>query len=129
MVVGLGIDLVDQWRIQRAIERHGDRFVKRVFTDGEIAYCGDGKLSTQRYAARFAAKEAAVKALGTGFRAGIGMRDVEVVKDESGKPTIVFHRGAAEAAAVLGASRALLSITHSLKQAAAVVVLESEPGS
>jgi holo-[acyl-carrier protein] synthase len=124
VVIGLGLDLVDIWRVQRAIERHAERFTRRVFTDAEVAACRSGVNAAQRFAGRFAAKEAAAKALGTGFGRGVGMREIEIVNDALGKPELRLSGGAADRARELGVTKSLVTITHALKQAAAVVVLE-----
>jgi holo-[acyl-carrier protein] synthase len=125
MIVGTGIDIAEVPRIQQSIERFGDRFLLRIYTEGEIRYC-DGKANrAERYAARFAAKEAAMKALGTGWNHGVRWRDCEVVRLPGGRPTIKFHGKAAEFAAKLGVKNAALSISHTADQAIAQVILES----
>ena len=125
MIVGTGIDIAEVPRIAESINRFGERFIHRVFTEGEIRYC-DGKANRfERYAARFAAKEAAMKALGTGWNNGMRWRDVEVVREPGGRPTIKFHATAAEVAARLNAKNISLSITHTAEQAMASVILES----
>jgi|TARA_B100001094_G_C17733505_1_gene577742 holo-[acyl-carrier protein] synthase len=88
---GIGSDLIDIRRIDKTIARFGDRFKKRIFTDNEIKKCEKRKQSVSCYAKRFAAKEAAAKALGTGFRKGVYWRDIEIVNEPSGKPTLEFH--------------------------------------
>lgn len=123
--MGSGIDLCEVARIRQAMERHGDRFKQRVFTDAEIAYAERRLNRYERYAARFAAKEAGMKALGTGWRGGLGWRDIEVANLASGRPTLVFHRTAAAIASRLGVSNVALSITHTADQAMASVILES----
>jgi holo-[acyl-carrier protein] synthase len=125
MIVGTGIDIAEVPRIRQSIERFGDRFLQRVFTDGEIRYCDSKANRFERYAARFAAKEAAMKALGTGWNHGIRWRDCEVVRMPGGRPTIAFHGKAAQFAAKLGMKNAALSITHTAEQAFAQVILES----
>jgi holo-[acyl-carrier protein] synthase len=125
MIVGTGIDIAEVPRIRQSIERFGDRFLQRVFTDGEIRYCDSKANRFERYAARFAAKEAAMKALGTGWNHGIRWRDCEVVRMPGGRPTIAFHGKAAQFAAKLGMKNAALSITHTAEQALAQVILES----
>lgn len=124
MIVGSGIDLVEVPRIAAAIERFGERFVGRVFTPDEIRYCKSKANSVERFAARFAAKEAALKALGTGMSRGISWQQVEVRREPSGRPTIHFSGRAAEIAERLGARRAALSLTHTKLQAMAQVILE-----
>ena len=125
MIVGTGIDIAEVPRIAASIERFGDRFLRRVFTEGEIRYCESKANRAERYAARFAAKEAAMKALGTGWNNGVRWRDVEVCRQPGGRPTITFHGTAAEFAAKLGATRAALSLTHTAELAMAQVILES----
>src|ERR1700736_4658774 len=125
MIVGTGIDIAEVPRIAQALARHGDRFLHRVFTEGEIRYC-DGKANRfERYAARFAAKEAGMKALGTGWH-GVAWRDFEVVNLPSGRPTLNFHGKAAEIAGKLGVQRVALSLTHTKEQALAMVILEDK---
>lgn len=125
MIVGTGIDIAEVPRIRQAIERFGDRFLLRVFTEGEIRYCDAKANRVERYAARFAAKEAAMKALGTGWNHGVRWRDCEVVRQPGGRPTISFHGKAAEFAHRLGVKHAALSISHTSEQAIAQVILES----
>jgi holo-[acyl-carrier protein] synthase len=125
MIVGTGIDIAEVPRIAASIERFGDRFLRRVFTEGEIRYCESKANRAERYAARFAAKEAAMKALGTGWNHGVRWRDVEVCRQPGGRPTITFHGTAAEFAAKLGAARVALSLTHTAEHAIAQVILES----
>ena len=126
MIVGTGIDLCEVDRIQKAIESsHGMRFVERVYTPLEIAYAESKANKWERYAARFAAKEAGMKALGTGWRGGLGWRDLEVANLPSGRPTLRFYRKAAEIAARLSVSNISLSLTHTSEQATAFVILES----
>src|SRR2546421_11407869 len=125
MIVGSGIDIAEVPRIAQAIVRFGERFVRRVFTDGEIRYCDSKANRVERYAARFAAKEAAMKALGTGWNHGVRWRDCEVVRMPGGRPTMTFHGRAGEFAARLGAKNAALSLSHTAEQAIAQVILES----
>jgi len=125
MIVGTGIDIAEVARIRQSIERFGERFLQRVFTAGEIRYCDSKANRFERYAARFAAKEAAMKALGTGWNHGISWRDCEVVRQPGGRPTIAFDGKAAEFAAKLGVKNAALSLTHTAEQAIAQVILES----
>src|SRR5271166_1741886 len=96
MIVGTGIDIAEVDRIRHSIERFGRRFIERVFTEAEIRYCESKANKVERYAARFAAKEAAMKAIGTGWSHGVTWRDVEVRRMPGGRPTIAFHRRAAE---------------------------------
>lgn len=125
MIVGTGIDITEVPRIAESIKRFGERFINRVFTEGEIRYCDSKANRFERYAARFAAKEAAMKALGTGWNNGVRWRDVEVVREPGRRPTIKFHARAAEVAARLKAKNISLSITHTAEQAMASVILES----
>ena len=125
MIVGTGIDIAEVPRVAQALERFGDRFLHRIFTAGEIRYCDSKANRVERYAARFAAKEAAMKALGTGWNHGVRWRDCEVVRAPGGRPTIVFHGKAGEFAAKLGVKNAALSLTHTSQQAFAQVILEA----
>jgi holo-[acyl-carrier protein] synthase len=125
MIVGTGIDIAEVPRIAESINRFGERFIHRVFTEGEIRYCDTKGNRFERYAARFAAKEAAMKALGTGWNNGVRWRDVEVVREPGQRPTIKFHAKAAEVAARLKTKNISLSITHTAQQAMASVILES----
>ena len=124
MIVGSGVDLCEVARIRDAIGRHGRRFLERVYTEREIAYAERTANRYERYAARFAAKEAGMKALGTGWRGGVGWRDFEVTNLPSGRPTLQFHGKAAEYAQKLGVENISLSITHTSAQAMALVILE-----
>jgi holo-[acyl-carrier protein] synthase len=125
MIVGTGVDIAEVPRIGQSIARFGDRFLQRIFTAGEIRYCDSKANRVERYAARFAAKEAAMKALGTGWSHGVRWRDCEVVRLPGGRPTIKFHGKAGEIAAGLGVKNAALSLSHTTEQAIAQVILES----
>jgi holo-[acyl-carrier protein] synthase len=125
MIVGTGIDIAEVPRIGEAMERFGQRFLDRIFTAGEQRYCDSKANRVERYAARFAAKEAAMKALGTGWNHGVRWRDCEVVRLPGGRPTISFHGKAGEVAAKLGVKNAALSISHTQEQAIAQVILEN----
>jgi holo-[acyl-carrier protein] synthase len=125
MIVGTGIDIAEVPRIGQSIARFGDRFLQRIYTAGEIRYCDSKANRAERYAARFAAKEAAMKALGTGWSHGVRWRDCEVVRLPGGCPTITFHGKAGEIAARLGIKHAALSLSHTAEQAIAQVILES----
>src|SRR5271168_1451906 len=103
MIVGTGIDIAEVPRIAAAISRFGERFLRRIFTPGEIRYCESKANRVERYAARFAAKEAGMKAIGTGWNHGVAWQDIEVSREPGGRPTLTFHRKAAEFAAKLGA--------------------------
>jgi len=124
LIVGTGVDLAEVERIQHSIERYGERFVKRVYTPGEIAYVERKANKYERYAARFAAKEAGMKAIGTGWRRGVRWQDFEVANLPSGKPTLRLHGVAAEVAARLGVKHISLSMTHTAQQGMAFVILE-----
>ena len=125
MIVGTGIDMAEVHRIGQAMERFGARFLHRVFTEGERRYCDSKANRVERYAARFAAKEAAMKALGTGWSRGVRWRDIEVCRQPGGRPTISFHGKAAEVASKLGAVHVALSLSHTVEQAIAQVILEN----
>jgi holo-[acyl-carrier protein] synthase len=125
MIVGTGIDIAEVPRIEASIARFGDRFVRRIFTEAEIHYCESKANRIERYAARFAAKEAAMKAIGTGWNHGVTWRDVEVSRQPGGRPSIVFHGKAAEFAAKLGAVHVALSLSHTKEYAIAQVILEN----
>jgi holo-[acyl-carrier protein] synthase len=125
MIVGTGIDIAEVDRIAASIDRFGRRFLDRVFTADEIRYCESKANKAERYAGRFAAKEAAMKAIGTGWNRGVTWHDVEVQRVPGGRPTIAFHGKAAEFFARLGATRAHLSITHTKDLAMSQVILES----
>lgn len=124
MILGVGTDLIEISRIQRSIARFGNHFLHRVFTAGEIAYCSRKKNSAESYASRFAAKEAAAKALGTGISFGVSWLEFEVSRQPGLRPEIEFHGRAAAIAASLGVTHAVLSLTHSRDLAMAFVVLE-----
>ena len=126
MVVGTGIDITETARIVDLLERHGQHFSKRIYTAQEIAYCERFKNHGERYAARFAAKEAAFKALGTGWREGIRWLDVEVTHLPSGKPELELHGRARQLADELGVRRMTVSISHADRYALALVILESD---
>jgi holo-[acyl-carrier protein] synthase len=121
-IIGLGIDATDIPRIERTIERYGERFIKRIFTEGEIAYCLRRRHPAVHFAGRFAAKEAAMKALGTGHTPEVLWRSVEVIR-RGGPPQLQFHDGAARRFGAIGAKSSLLTITHSDALALAEVLL------
>jgi holo-[acyl-carrier protein] synthase len=125
MIVGSGIDLAEIERIQHSMDRYGKRFLDRVYTAGEQAYCLGKRKAAESLAARFAAKEAGAKALGTGISHGVNWLEIEVVREPGGRPALRFHGRAAEFANRLGATRAALSITHTNTLAMASVVLEN----
>jgi len=124
MIVGMGIDIAEVPRIRASIERFGERFLGRIYTEGERRYCDSKANRVERYAARFAAKEAAMKALGTGWNHGVRWRDCEVSRMPGGRPTVLFHGKAGEFAAKLGVRNAVISISHTEAQAIAQVILE-----
>ncbi len=126
MIVGTGVDIVDTPRIRQAFERYGERFSKRLYTPGEIAYCEKFKNKAERYAARFAAKEATFKALGTGWREGVRWLDVEVRHLPSGKPELLLSGRAGELARQMGVTRAAVSISHTDGYVVAQVIFESD---
>jgi holo-[acyl-carrier protein] synthase len=125
MIVGLGLDIAEIDRIKAAITRHGAPFLERLFTPAEVAYCERHKNRYERYAARFAAKEAAMKALGTGWSRGVRWRDIEVTREPGGKPTLVLVGVAREIADRLGVKHIAMTITHSGNLALAQVIFES----
>ncbi|MEO8597867.1 MAG: holo-[acyl-carrier-protein] synthase [Candidatus Solibacter sp.] len=124
MIVGTGVDLAEVPRIQASIERFGDRFIQRIYTPAEIAYVERKANKYERYAARFAAKEAGMKAIGTGWRRGVRWQDFEVTNLPSGKPTLRLHGVAAKYAAKLGVKNVSLSLTHTAELGMAHVILE-----
>src|ERR1700756_2680032 len=125
MIVGMGIDVAEVPRIQAVIESQKDRFLRRVYTLDEVAYCEQFKNKYERYAGRFAVKEAAMKALGTGWQHGVRWVDLEVVRERSGKPTLSIVGEAGKIAAKLGVKHIAVSITHTAEQALAQVIFES----
>jgi holo-[acyl-carrier protein] synthase len=124
MILGTGIDLAEVDRIRKSIERYGTRFIERVFTPAEIAYVERKANKYERYAARFAAKEAGMKAIGTGWKRGVTWQDFEVTNLPSGKPTLILHGVAAEVATRLGVKSVALSLTHTSQLGMAHVILE-----
>ena len=124
MIVGTGVDLAEVPRIRASIERYGEKFIRRIYTPAEIAYVERKANKCERYAARFAAKEAGMKAIGTGWRHGVTWQDFEVANLRSGKPTLLFHGVAAGFAEKLGVKHISLSITHTAGLGMAHVILE-----
>ena len=124
MVIGLGTDLIEIERIERSVRRFGDAFLRRVFTPGEIAYCMSKKNCAESLAARFAAKEAGAKALGTGISRGVGWREFEVIRQPGERPEVHLSGRAGEIAAGLGIRRMSLSLSHSRSLSFAVVIAE-----
>jgi holo-[acyl-carrier protein] synthase len=125
MIVGLGIDIAEVDRVRAAVERHGRRFVERIFCPSEITYVENKVNRYERYAARFAAKEAGMKAIGTGWRRGVRWQDFEVTNLPTGRPTLRLHGVAEKIAQSLGVRNIALSITHTAREASAIVILES----
>lgn len=126
MIVGSGIDMAEIGRIQQAIERYGHRFLDRIYTPAEQAYCLRKRNSAESFAARFAAKEAGAKALGTGISRGVHWLEIEVVRQPGGRPSLQFHGRAAQRAAQMGVTHAALSISHTNQLAIASVMLEDK---
>lgn len=126
MIVGTGVDITEVARIEAAVKRFGDRFLHRVFTPAEVRYCMGKPNAAERLAARFAAKEAGMKAIGTGLRHGVTWQDVEVLRMPGQRPVLQFHGKAAEFAARLGCKRTHLSLSHTAEQAIAHVILEGD---
>ena len=118
-VLGIGTDIVECLRIAQMIERHGELFITRVYTSREIEYCAARKAATQHYAGRWAAKEAVLKALGTGWARGIRWRDIEVTNQPNGQPKIAMGGGAREVCEKLGITELLISISHCRSHATA----------
>jgi holo-[acyl-carrier protein] synthase len=124
MIVGSGIDMVEIARIHQSMERFGPRFLNRVFTPAEQAYCLRKRNAAESLAARFAAKEAGAKALGTGISRGVNWLEIEVIREPGGRPSILFHGRAAEIAQHMGVARIALSLTHTAGLAMASVIIE-----
>jgi holo-[acyl-carrier protein] synthase len=121
-IIGIGTDIIECSRIGRMLSQHGDRFTNHVYTDEEVRYCSGRKVAEQHFAGRWAAKEAVLKAFGTGWIAGISWRDVEIVILPGGKPTIQLHRGAAKKADELGIDEVFISVSHCKSHATATAV-------
>ena len=126
MILGIGIDLVENARLAGAIERHGETFLKRIFTAEEIAYCAGMSMPTPHYAARFAAKEALSKAFGTGIGGQLGWLDIEVRRKASGEPFIVLSGAGAQLSERRGVAQIFLSLSHAPHYATAQVILTGE---
>ena len=124
MIIGMGVDIAEVDRIRKAIERYGETFLRRLYTVKEREYCEQFKNKYERYAGRFAAKEAGMKALGTGWRRGVRWVDLEVVREKSGRPTLKMAGEAEKIAEQLGVKHIALSITHTEEQALAQVIFE-----
>jgi holo-[acyl-carrier protein] synthase len=125
MTIGVGIDVIQNDRIAESMKRFGDRFLGRIYTEAEAAYCRSCARPEIHFAARFAAKEAAFKALGTGWSGGIRWKDVEVRRLASGQPELLLHGAALQRASSLGSTRFHVSLTHDHTVSAAVVILEA----
>jgi len=125
MIIGIGIDIIQNERIAQSLERFGDRFVHRLFTDVEAKYCEDSAKPEIHYAARFAAKEATFKALGTGWSHGIRWKDVEVCRLPSGQPKLQLYGEALKYSTAIGVKKFFVSLTHDQAVSAAVVILET----
>lgn len=126
MIYGVGIDLVENGRLEKIIEKWGMKFLGKVFSDGEIQYCGKHVKSSTHYGARFAAKESFLKALGLGLGMGVNLRDIEVVNDDSGRPALLLAGGARVQIEKRKITNIHLSLTHTKNYATALVVLEKE---
>jgi holo-[acyl-carrier protein] synthase len=124
MLIGTGVDLIEVERIARSIERFGERFLRRVYTDHEIAYCSRRRVSAESYAARFAAKEAGAKALGTGISRGVTWNEFQVARNPGERPVLELRGRAALLAKELGVRAISLSLTHTGSLAMATVVME-----
>ncbi len=125
MIVGSGIDVVEIERIQQSLDRFGQRFLDRIYTKSEQAYCLRKRKAAESLAARFAAKEAGAKALGTGISRGVNWLEIEVLRAPGGRPTLQFHGRAAQIARELGVAHTALSLTHTAELAVASVVVEN----
>ncbi len=125
-VLGIGTDIVESLRIAQMIERHGEVFITRVYTPHEIDYCSARKAATQHYAGRWAAKEAVLKALGTGWRRGISWRDIEVRNNAAGAPIILIRGGARDVVERAGIRKMHISISHCRSHAIAYAIAEGE---
>ena len=125
-IVGVGTEITDCLRITALINEHGERFLRRVYTNAEIEYCSGRTAWTHHYAARWAAKEAVLRALGTGMRPGIRWRDIEIVNDERGAPIVILHGGARELLERAGAKRVHVALSHSRNVAVAHAIAEGD---
>jgi holo-[acyl-carrier protein] synthase len=123
-ILGIGTDITEVLRIAQMIERHGELFINRVYTPLEIQYCQSRKQATQHYAGRWAAKEAILKALGTGWRKGISWRDIEVRNEPGGRPVVAMRGGARDVVEQLGITQMLISISHCRSHATAYAVAQ-----
>lgn len=124
MIYGVGVDIVEVAQIDDSIKKYGDKFLNRVFTPNEIQYCSEATIPDQRYAGRFAAKEAAMKALSTGWGADIQPKNFEVVNEQSGQPVLLVHGAAGQLLFELGITKKWISLTHAPDYAIAQVIFE-----
>ncbi|MBV8475638.1 MAG: holo-ACP synthase [Acidobacteriaceae bacterium] len=127
MILGIGTDLAEVARIRESIERFGNRFLDRIYTERERAYASSKANAAERFAARFAAKEAGMKAIGTGWRGGVTWKDFEVTNEPSGRPILRLSGVAKRIAETMGVERISISLTHTAQMAFAVVILEGRP--
>ena len=122
MIIGLGTDIVEIVRIGRMIERHGELFLNRIYTPTEVQYCQRRKHANEHFAGRWAAKEAIMKTLGTGFIRGIGWQDIEILPSQSGQPHVTLRGGAEERAKSMGMDEVLITISHCREYATATAI-------
>jgi holo-[acyl-carrier protein] synthase len=128
MIIGIGVDILEVARLEQALARHGDRFISRVFTEREVRYCEATARRAERYAVRFAAKEAARKAIGAATPVkALAWHEVEIISSTEGAPQLEFHGQAAELIRQLQVTRAHVSLSHTAEQAIAYVILERRP--
>ena len=125
-VIGLGTDIIECLRIAKMIEKHGELFLQRVYTEHEVGYCSSRKAANQHYAGRWAAKEAVLKAMGTGWSRGIRWRDIEVKVEMSGKPNIYLHGTAKDICNEMGITDMMISISHCRSHATATAIAIGE---
>ena len=126
MIIGIGIDFEEVDRVREAIDRHGNRFIERIFTPQEIVFVEQRANRIERYAVRFAAKEAAMKALGTGWSCGVSWQDCEIINDADGRPHLQLHEKAAAIAEQKGCRRSWVSLSHTRLGVVAQVILEGD---
>ncbi len=124
MIIGVGVDIVDVDRVRRAVERHGERFLRRVYSSEEVKYCRESRHSDQRFATRFAAKEAVLKALGIGWQGGTSFTDIEVSRDARGAPSVTLYGQSRKISRDLGVCRIHISLSHTETHAMAYAVAE-----
>jgi holo-[acyl-carrier protein] synthase len=125
VIIGVGVDVIEIGRIEKVLAQRGEKFTSKMYTETEVEYCNRHRASAAHFAGRFAAKEAAMKALGVGWGRNAGWRDIEVTNDERGKPHLGMTGSAAETAQGLGVKRTYVSLSHSRGTACAVVIMES----